>query len=44
MWPLHIWVLVLGHMRPASEALTSHMLFGVSKNIDGSIFQDQDST
>ena len=34
MWPLHIWALVLGHMRPAStasEAVTSHVLFGVSK-------------
>ena len=34
-------------MRPASaasEAVTSHGLFGVSKNIEGSIFRGQDRT
>ena len=29
MWPLHIWALVLGYKGPASEAVTSHGLFGV---------------
>ena len=46
MWPLHIWALVLGYMRPASaasEAVTSHVLFGVSKNIEGGIFQGRDT-
>ena len=28
----------------ASEAVTSHVLFGVSKNMEGSIFQGRDST
>ena len=28
----------------ASEAATSHVLFGVSKNMEGSIFQGRDST
>ena len=34
-------------MKPASaaaEAVTSHVLFGVSKNVEGSIFRGQDST
>ena len=38
---------VMGHMRPASatsEAVTSHRLFGVSKNIEGSIFRGQHRT
>ena len=38
---------VMVTMRPASagsEAVTSHGLFGVSKNIEGSIFQGQDMT
>ena len=38
---------VMVTMRPASaasEAVTSHGLFGVSKNIEGSIFPDQEST
>ena len=37
----------MDHMRPASaasEAVTSHGLFGVSKTIEGSIFQGQDRT
>ena len=36
MWPLQIMSQVMGNMRPASaasEAMTSHGLFGVSKNI-----------
>ena len=38
---------VMVTMRPASaasEAVTSHGLFGVSKNIEGSIFRGRDST
>ena len=38
---------VMVTMRPASaasEAVTSHGLFGVSKNIEGSIFRGQDRT
>ena len=47
MWPLQIMSRVMGTMRPASaasEAVTSHGLFGVSKNIEGSIFRGQDRT
>ena len=38
---------VMGHMRSASaasEAVTSHGLFGVSKNIEGNILRGQDRT
>ena len=38
---------VMVTMRPtsaASEAVTSHVLLGVSKNIEGSIFRGQDRT
>ena len=38
---------VMSYMRPtsaASEAVTSHGLFVVSKNIEGSIFRGQDRT
>ena len=38
---------VMVTMRPASEAseaVTSHGFFGVSKNIEGSIFRGQDRT
>ena len=47
MWPLQIMSQVMVTMRPASaasEAVTSHGLFGVSKNIEGSIFRGQDRT
>ena len=50
MWPLQIMSQIMGTMRPASaasaasEAVTSHGLFGVSKNIEGSIFRGQDMT
>ena len=47
MWPLLKVGQVMGHMRPASaasEVVTSHGVFGVSKNIEGSIFQGQDRT
>merc|ERR1711893_475970 len=47
MWPLQIMSRVMGYMMPAStasEAVTSHGLFGVSKNIEGSIFRGQDRT
>jgi len=44
MW--HLWIMsrVMGHIRPASaasEAVTSHGLYGVSKNIESSIFRGQ---
>ena len=47
MWPLQIMSRVMGYMRQASaasEAVTSHGLFRVSKNIEGSIFRGQDRT
>ena len=47
MWPLLKVGQVMGYMRPAStasEAMTSHVLFGVSKNKDGSIFRGRDRT
>ena len=48
MWSLQIMSQVMGTMRPASaasEAVTSHGLFGVSKkNMEGSIFRGQDRT
>ena len=47
MWPLQIMSQVMVTMRPASaasEAVTSHVLFGVSKNVEGSIYQGQDSS
>ena len=47
MWVVLKVSQVMVTMRPASaasEAVTSHGLFGVSKNIEGSIFQSQDRT
>ena len=47
MWPLQIMSRVISYVRlasMASEAVTSHVLYGVSKNMDGSIFQGRDST
>ena len=47
MWPLLKVSQVMVTMRPASaasEAVTSHGLFGVSKNIEGGIFRGQDMT
>ena len=47
MWVVLKMSQVMGHMRPASatsEAVTSHELFGVSKNMEGSIFRGQDRT
>ena len=47
MQPLLIRAQVMGYMRPASaasEAVTSHVVFGVSKNIEGGIFQVLDIT
>ena len=47
MWPLQIMGRVISYVRPASmtsEAVTSHGLLGVSKNIEESIFRGQDRT
>ena len=47
MWPLQMVGRDMGNMRSASaasEAVTSHGLFGVSKSIEGSIFRGQDMT
>ena len=47
MWVVLKVSQVMVTMRPASaasEAVTSHGLFGVSKNIEGSIFRGQDMT
>ena len=47
MWVILKVSQVMVTMRPASaasEAVTSHGLFGVSKNIEGSIFRGQERT
>ena len=47
MWPLQMVGRNMGYMRPtsaASEAVTSHMPLGVSKNMEGNIFRGQDRT
>ena len=47
MQPLLIWAQVMGYVGPASatsEAVTSHGLIRVSKNIEGSIFRGQHRT